>query len=378
MLQAVLTPELKTLRAAFMSKGFDLRLVGGVVRDLLRGSTPKDIDLCTDADPDEQIAVYKAGGYSYHETGIQHGTITVVLAGEPYEITSLRTETDHDGRHATVSYTRDWLGDLGRRDLTINAMALTFDGDLIDPFGGVADLSNNVVRFVGSPDDRMNEDYLRILRWLRFHGRMAPTAPLDPETVEAARRCADGLRGISRERVWMEMSKIIAGDGAVGLIDSIYDLGLADPIGLSPGNVDVLEEARGRTRNPVSLMCVLVNSDVVTLAADWKWSSEERDLALFLNKFLPTPNIDSDDFMWMLAHEGHRRDWVVELARLVYPNIADHLATVEIPVFPVRGSDLLCAGMEPGQKMGVALKQMKKAWAESNYTLDRDALMSAL
>ncbi len=386
MLNAILTVSLSKLRAGFVAGGFDLRFVGGCVRDVLRGDTPKDTDLCTDATPDEQIAIYEAMGVAYYLTGLQHGTITVKLEdGEIYEITSLRTETDHDGRHATVSYTRDWLADLGRRDLTFNAMALTFDGDLIDPFNGAEDLKNNVVRFVGSPDERMQEDYLRILRWLRFHGRMAPHAPLDPETVEAAIRNAKGLMGISRERVWMEVSKIIVGEGAPALIDSMYDMEIAGNIGLPLGNVDGLfnlhMQPRAATTNPVTMIAGLLKNTEETavdyvqmakIAADWKWSAAERDLGLFLAKAYPCDG----DYMRLLAHDGFPREWVSELARLHGSRVmGEQLLTDPVPVFPVKGQDLLDAGHAPGREMGLALKTMRDRWTESRYALTKEDLI---
>jgi tRNA nucleotidyltransferase/poly(A) polymerase len=378
-LSTIITPELKALREAFVARGFDLRLVGGVVRDMVRGVQPKDIDLCTDADPIEQVSIYKNAGFFYFETGIAHGTISVRAGSEIYEITSLRTESNHDGRHATVAYTRDWLEDLSRRDLTFNAMALTFDGQLIDPFNGVQDLKNKVVRFVGNPDDRMREDYLRILRWLRFHGRIAPTAPLDAETVEAAQRQAEGLRGISRERVWMEMSKIISGEGAVGLIDSIYDLGLAGPIGLpipGSGSLDDLRTTIDCTRNPVSLMFALLGGEhMAKLASDWKWSADERNLALFLNKWTFSVSLD-EDFLRLMAYHDAPRAWVVELSRIISgPATAERLETVEVPVFPVKGQDLLDMGMKPGPEVGLTLKGMKVRWMESDYKMDKAALL---
>ena len=183
MFHKYITEELKTLRAAFQACGFDIRLVGGAVRDIVAGEDPKDLDFCTDANPTEQLEIYTANGYKYVETGLQHGTITVVIDHVGYEITSLRTETDHEGRHATVAYTRDWMDDLSRRDFTFNAMAMTFDGVLIDPFGGQEDLRNQIVRFVGNANDRVKEDYLRILRWFRFQARFSKQGKIDPALV---------------------------------------------------------------------------------------------------------------------------------------------------------------------------------------------------
>lgn len=383
-LTAIFTPELITLRAAFVARGFDIRLVGGAVRDLLRGVEPKDLDFCTDANPDEQMEIYTAAGFAFHETGLQHGTLTVIVGGEPYEITSLRTETDHDGRHAVVSYTRDWMGDLARRDLTFNAMALTFDGTLIDPFDGAGDLAKNIVRFVGNADDRMEEDYLRILRWLRFHGRIASGQSLDAETAIAANRQAPGLAKISRERVWMEVSKIVVGNGAVGLIDSMFDLGIAGFIGLpmvqpfKDVSVYTLDDARmGGTTNPVTAMVAVLGRDldaVTKIAADWKWSAAERDFGIWLCK----ASVGfTGNYMKFMAHDGVSREWVSELARLNGGRtVAAQILEADVPVFPVTGQDLVDAGMKPGKDVGVRMRFMRDAWTQSRWTMDKDALMS--
>ncbi len=385
-LNSVITPNLRNLREnGFVARGFDLQFVGGFVRDIVRGIEFKDIDFRTDANPDEQIAIYKALGIAYYETGLAHGTVSVLLDGETYEITSLRTESDHDGRHATVDYTRDWMADLGRRDLTFNAMALTFDGELIDPFNGKDDLEKGIVRFVGNPDDRMREDYLRILRWLRFQGRIAPTSPLDKETVEAAKRQAHGLLGISRERVWMEVQKIIAGKAGEDLIQTIYDLGIAPHIDLPQGCVRRLCAARLFTRNPVTLMVALLNGDTVgsfpPMAERWKWSAEERDLADFLAGYMLKPDYESwqctDNYARLLAHDRKPEEWVYELARL-RGNVqaVEFMDSWIVPVFPVKGQDLLAVGMKPGPAVGQRLVRMKDAWTESRYTLSKEQLIA--
>ena len=380
-LNAVITPELRALRDAFVAQGFDVRLVGGVVRDLLRGVEPKDIDLCTDATPDEQITVYKAAGVSYHETGLQHGTITVVLNGEPYEITSLRTETDHDGRHAVVAYTKDWMDDLGRRDLTINAMALTFDGDLIDPFGGADDLKNSTVRFVGNADDRIREDYLRILRWLRFHGRINPTGSLDHDTYDAVARNAEGISKISRERIWMEMSKIVVGNNVFDLVAALFDTGLAVHMDLSSEyiyDMFALEEVVNEgVTNPVTAMVALLNTNdriVADIAAKWKWSADERDFGIWLAK---TAFQFDGSYKFLVSHDEAPLEWVVELARFIHgKDTAEKVAAATYAVFPVKGQDLLDAGMKPGKEVGQVLKLLRKTWAVNDYTMTKEELVA--
>lgn len=389
-LTTVITPELQSLRDAFVARGFDLRLVGGVVRDLMRGVSPKDIDLCTDATPDEQIEIYEANGFSFHETGLQHGTVTVMLNGGPdadgvirfqtaYEITSLRTETDHDGRHAVVAYTKDWLADLGRRDLTFNAMALTFDGVLIDPFNGADDLANNVVRFVGEADARIQEDYLRILRWFRFHARIANNGHMDEATKDSVRRNGPGLTGISRERVWMEMSKIVIGNVGAEMVMAMFDTGIHQFMDLPTGNPWAIENAVkfGKTKNPVTAMVAMVNGDVgaiTKLAADWKWSADERDFGIWLAK---AAQANTGDYRRMISHDEVSVGWASELARMKGSAVfADQLLGDTHPVFPVKGQDLLDAGMKPGKEVGQVLKLLREAWAVNDYTMTKEELVA--
>ena len=388
-LSFAITPQLRSLRDAFVRRGFDLRLVGGAVRDLVRGVEPKDIDLCTDADPIDQMAIYKSVGVPFYETGLAHGTLSVRLGNMVYEITSLRTESNHDGRHATVSYTRDWLADLSRRDLTFNAMALTFDGEIIDPFGGRQDLADGVVRFVGDPDARMQEDYLRILRWLRFQGRIAPNKPLDPETVEAALRNAHGLRGISRERVWMEVSKIISGTGGASLIDSMYDLEIAPAIDLPIGHVERVAVSSRFTTNPVTLMVALLHERTdgkdhwPDMGVRWKWSADESRLARFLVsqgglcEGEPSFNNAVSRAKEQIAYDRLPIDWVSELW-LMRGEVA-LVSTVkawEVPAFPVTGDDLTAAGVKPGPEMGQILKRLRAEWRDSGYTATKTNLMA--
>lgn len=353
----------------------EIRFVGGCVRDSLLGLPAKDIDLCTDATPDEQIAIYKAEGITYYETGLKHGTLTVSFGdGETYEITSLRTETEHDGRHAKVAYTRDWKADLARRDLTINAMSMTFNGDLFDPFGGRHDLEAGRVRFVGDASERMREDYLRILRWLRFHARFAKGKPIDEDAEMAAVILGKGLEGISRERVWSEVSRIVTGPDGALMLREMMRLGLAYPCGLPNGSWR--EVARLEQPQAITAMVAFLGdlNRVRNLGERWKWSSDEMKLAEFLGENLPQYNAD---YHRMLAHDGVSREWVYELAKL--HDRADHipaLMTWTVPEFPVRGKDLIERGMKPGPEVGTMLSNLKLLWADGIYRPTKDELLA--
>jgi tRNA nucleotidyltransferase/poly(A) polymerase len=374
-----LSPRLHELRKRFQQQGFDLRLVGGCVRDWCHDPTgwnPSDIDLCTDATPIEQETIFEAHAIRHVATGLSHGTWTVVL-DRPYEITSLRVEHAHDGRHAEVAWTRDWLADLSRRDLTINAMAMSFDGDLIDPFGGAADLIAKRVRFVGRAADRMREDYLRILRFFRFQGRFG-SKDYDDEALAAAVDCAPGLLTISRERVWSEIAKII-GHSPMLLLD-IIDCDVARYISL-PGkthNLIATHAASHATHDPASLMARYLGDEtaVKALAVDWKWSANDRDQAMFIARNVA--QIDSLHAAKLrIAVDEAPKYWVAETLRVT--GLADAQAIIEwtVPSFPVGGGDLLALGMS-GVRIGQTLKDLKTRWGESQFRLDKTQLIESL
>jgi tRNA nucleotidyltransferase (CCA-adding enzyme) len=273
----------------------------------------------------------------------------------------------------------DIITDQNRRDLTINSMSMTFDGDLIDPYNGAADLRNKIVRFVGNPEIRIKEDALRILRFLRFHGRFSQGKPLNNEAMKAIIRNAEGLKGISRERVWMEMAKIVTGNDAKYLVRNIYDMHLAEMIGLPNGDVNRLQR---HTKNPVTLMTSMLGAEIEGLTQEWKWSAEERDLALFLSKFInkTTDFFYTDtNYKRLVAHDGFSKEWVSELA-LMHNNkvFATSVRDWEVPTFPVKGVDLIKAGIKPGPQMGEKLREMKKAWADSFYSRTKDSLMKMI
>lgn len=374
-----LTKELLLLREDFRARGFDLRLVGGVVRDTLAGFPCKDVDLCTDATPSEQVEIYGANGRRWIETGLQHGTVTVVLGGIPYEVTSLRVDVDTDGRHATVEHTRDWEKDLARRDLTINAMSMSFDGELFDPFGGREDLANGVVRFVGNPTDRIREDYLRILRWFRFQGRFGNVDNIDDATLIAINENAHGLQRISKERVWSEVRRIVQHPTGPRLIWEMCEMHMTKHINMPDyWSLNACKDAQEWTNAPEVLMAAgfdWQNHMVRDLAESWKWSKAERDHALWLS----FNAYQQRDLRRLIAVEGVSREWVSELAALEGRDDWSKNALVhwQFPPFPVDGNDLLTLGMK-GKVIGNTLHMLKEAWANSGYKATKQELMAML
>lgn len=378
---------LKDLRAAFQRHGFDIRVVGGCVRDLMLGKVPADIDLCTNATPEEQHAIYEAEKINHHPTGLQHGTWTVVLYhGEArdqiiLEVTSLRIDTDTDGRHATVTYTHDWNLDLSRRDLTINAMALTLDGELIDPFDGATDLANGRVVFVGNAEDRIREDYLRVLRWFRFSARYYTDHILDMDTLNIVADNAPGLQRISRERVWMEMAKIVSGRSGPLMVMAMAEYGITQHIDLPEGAFNTLTLAHQFTNDPVTLMAAYCSAEagmIETLATKWKWSADER----YKGKNI-CHNLMHESFTLADAKRqtvlGNDKAWGVQtlLAKCDKASAAI-LEAWDVPVLPVAGADLVAAGMKPGPNVGITHRMMRDRWIDSNYTMTKNDLLQLI
>jgi len=208
----VLTPELNVLSAMFTKHGYELRIAGGAVRDLLMDKAPADIDFATTATPDQMKTMFeKEEIRMINNQGEKHGTVTARINDkENYEVTTLRIDKVTDGRHAEVEFTTDWQLDANRRDLTINSMFLGLDGQVYDYFNGSDDLIAKKVRFVGDPVQRIQEDYLRILRYFRFYGRISTASDdHESETIEAIKTNVDGMERISGERIWMEWKKNI-------------------------------------------------------------------------------------------------------------------------------------------------------------------------
>jgi len=372
----MIKPALHDLRAGFVRHDRDLMVVGGAVRDWLLGEAPCDIDLATDATPEEQAAIYRAEKIRHFPTGLAHGTWTVKLADETVvEITSL-----HDGRYA---WTRDWAVDLRRRDLTINAMALSFDGHLLDPFGGQADLTNRIVRFVGDASTRIREDHLRILRYLRFHAKIAGDRPHAKATLDTVRATKAGLANVARERIWREFAKIIAGPYGIKTLYQIVGLGIAPVIDLPitksiPSQLSPNAEYQ-TTRDPVSLMAVYLGGKVAvkSQAEAWRWSILERQQGRFLTEVLEH-DLTLDQAQ-ALAARGTVKYWLIEGLRLHgKASDAETLASWVVPVFPVLGVDLVERGLPAGPGIGERLQALQTLWIDSGYRLTRTQLLAQL
>jgi|13_taG_2_1085334.scaffolds.fasta_scaffold00034_8 tRNA nucleotidyltransferase (CCA-adding enzyme) len=359
----IISPAIKTLDKVFKDNRHEMRIVGGAVRDIALGKSPKDIDFATDATPDEMMAILDKAGIRHKPTGLEHGTITAILDNEPFEITTLRADKETDGRHAEVEFVKSWEEDAKRRDLTYNAMSMDIDGNVYDYFGGMDDLQDKVSKFVGDAEKRITEDYLRILRYFRFQGRLSkPT--WDKDTLEAITKHAKGLSGISAERIWQEMSKVLSGQNVASVISMIEKTGVSKVIGLSTNNANSVKDKS----NPVLALAQLDNS--VDLAKRWKLSNNETELLNFLVKHKNDP-LDQKKVEDMIA-DGVNKDLISALATMQGKSVN---TDAKIPNFPLTGADLIAKGMKPGPEMGATLNKLKQQWKASNFKATKQDLL---
>jgi|TARA_B110000858_G_C17801005_1_gene475281 tRNA nucleotidyltransferase (CCA-adding enzyme) len=364
-----ITPELKKLDKMFTKAGYDLRVVGGAVRDLALGNEPKDIDLATNATPTEMQKMFDSASVKHIPSGIEHGTITAIINSEEFEITTLRTDVETDGRHAEVEFVRSWEEDALRRDLTYNAMSMDFAGTLYDYHGGMDDLQNKVSRFVGDPAARIQEDYLRILRYFRFQGRLA-NPKFETDTLQAVKDNAAGLKQVSVERVWMEMGKILSGDNVAKILAAMSKTNILKTIELPTQNINSVKDNQDALVN-------LARLGDATVGKKWKMSKVDSSTLAFLVANKDT-KVSKQSLTSMMA-DGVDRNQLSKLAMMQgKDNLQSHIQNFVVPQFPVTGNDLMKLGHTRGPGIGKTLQSMRDQWKKGNFDLSKDDLLKSV
>ena len=387
--------------AALNGEGEETRLVGGAVRDLALGEGAFDFDLATTASTDEVIRRAKAAGFKVALTGVAHGTVTIVIDGRPIETTTLRKDVETDGRRAKVAFGRDFEADAERRDFTINALSLGPDGTVHDPVGGLADLARGRVRFIGDADQRIREDYLRILRFFRFSARFA-AGGLDQEGLKAAIRARDGLARLSRERVRSELLKLLAAPRAGDVVQTMGECGFLEPIlgGLAYprrlARLIAIEADRGRGPDPVLRLVALgvaIPEDADRLRDRLRLANAEHDrmnpaaaaLIGLRGISAPPPPDDLRALLFNAGREAARDALTLAHAESRAPAsdaafaAADRfLAETPIPELPFSGGDLIARGIEAGPRVGRTLRAFEALWIEAGFPKDAETLARLL
>nr|WP_255720486.1 CCA tRNA nucleotidyltransferase [Acuticoccus kalidii] len=370
----------------------EMRVVGGAVRNTLLREPIGDIDIATVATPDRVARAAREAGFHVYETGLVHGTLTITVAGHPFEVTTLREDVATDGRRATVRFTDDWEMDAGRRDFTMNALYLDRDGSGFDYCGGYQDCLDRRVRFIGDPDQRILEDHLRILRFFRFHASYGTSAP-DPDGLAATRRNKALLANLAVERVQHELMRLMGAPGAVDVIAILADEGFLLPFlkpPLAPRSFRALarvEAAAGRQLAPVLGLTALVGFDIDRFekaARALKLSRKRRDRGLAaLNASRDMPPRSAPHVRKLLYVHGAQAfcdGLMIALADGVdiidVPRILAEARNWQKPVFPVSGNDLLRQGDTGGPELGARLRRLDAAWRDSDFALGKDALLA--
>jgi tRNA nucleotidyltransferase/poly(A) polymerase len=370
-------PDVAMLAALYAREGVEARPVGGSVRDRALSLMPKDFDFAVDALPEDVMAIADKHGMKVIPTGLKHGTVTVVVNGEGYEFTTLRTDDQTNGRHADVSFIKDFQKDAARRDFTINAMSADHTGKVHDYFGGLDDLSRGVVRYVGDPNKRMQEDYLRILRYYRFRARFGAGAD-DAGTMFAIRQNAEGLRQISVERVWKEVSQIFASTRAEEQLASMYSTAVTDAIGLpySPSKIVNFRKVRKFTADPAILLGSLFpgGETAEQFASFWRLSKAERERCKTAAYVLGTSV--KDPYYWRCKqYEGVDGSVAAVILKATGRAQAALAVSESAPVFPLQARDLIAVGREPGKELGLEIKRLENEWMGSGFSLSKERLV---
>ncbi len=377
--------------------GEEARVVGGALRNALLGRPVGEFDIATTAEPEAVIARAKAAKLKSVPTGLAHGTVMLLVEGEPFEVTTLREDIETDGRHAKVRFSRDFAADAKRRDFTMNALSMTRDATLYDYVGGLADIEARRLRFIGDPVSRIREDYLRILRFFRFAAAYAE-GPLDPEALLACLREREGLARLSRERVRGELMKLLAAPRAGEVTGEFSETGLLGALlGCAPNPrrlVNLLRFAEGGAPDPLlglAALCVNLPEDAERLRGRLRLSNPEAQrLVEAATAFASLHGLEKPPAaasLLRLIFRSGKRAACDALALMQAENsenaaawreaLASARAAPELRL-PFSGTDLLARGVPDGKAIGEALRDLQTRWIEAGFPQDKRRLAELL
>lgn len=372
-------PQMQAIFAALDGSRRRTRAVGGAVRDTLLGrAAGNDVDLATELLPEEVMARARAAGIAAHPTGIDHGTVTLVLGETLAEVTTLRRDVKTDGRRAEVAFGTDWVEDARRRDFTLNALYCAADGTLYDPLGVLEDLRAGVVRFIGAPEQRIAEDGLRVFRFFRFsasHGG----EHFEPAGLAACAAAVDRLDHLSRERIGHEMLRMLALPAIATTLETMAGLGLLDLAEAARPALRAYEALGGQ--NVATRLALIGEEKLDALQPAWRLSNQVMNEARAIAAaaaLLAEDRIGEvayrqgeaavEGLALAAARENWSRDRLAEAARM--------LAGLIVPPFPLTGADLAGLGMAQGPALGQQLRRLEQLWIDSGFTLGKAELLA--
>jgi tRNA nucleotidyltransferase/poly(A) polymerase len=393
-------PRVATLLAALARTGAETRVVGGAVRDALFGLPPHEIDLATTALPEDVLAAAREAGLKGVPTGIEHGTVTIVVAGAPFEVTTLREDVETDGRFAKVRFGGDFEQDARRRDFTVNALSLSPDGRLHDYTGGLKDLAARRIRFIGDAATRIREDYLRVLRFFRFNASHGD-GEFDREGLHESILAREHLARLSRERVRAELLKLLLARRAPQVMRAMSQAGVIEVIlGMGyPARLErfaAFEGAQGKRPDPVMRLgafSALTVEDAERLRERLRLSNDEaarlsaaaRTLTPLHGSERPPPASHLREMLFLCGARAAGDALALAFAESAAPpedaewrEAARYLDETPAPAFPIKGADLIARGVPPGRKLGETLKTLQAKWIRAGFPRDPAAVLRLL
>ncbi len=371
----------------------EIRYVGGCIRKILQNEIVDDIDLSTNLTPKDVCKALNKKNIKFYETGIEHGTITALIDKTSFEITSLRKDVSTDGRHAKVAFTNDWLEDASRRDFTINSIYADMNGNFFDPFNGKMDLENGNVKFIGNPDKRLKEDYLRILRYIRFYLNYSKTEH-DQATKKSIRQNISGVSLISRERLLQELKKLILSKNFIKIEKDEF---LKEILLLIFPQLKNLNKINNLNEFSKKIFC---NKDFVFLISfmiidgtdntdyflyKYNLSNEEKEKINFLKNMSSKDeekNFYSEKNLWKIFYK-YNKNYLIDLIdfkifksskvdkRLL--NLKNFFLDKSKPLFPIKAKDLMNKyNYKEGVELGKKLKELENFWLNNNFNLSKE------
>lgn len=386
--------EIKNIFNAISNYSTDseIRYVGGCIRKILNNEEVDDIDLATNLEPEETMAALRKNHIDFYETGLKHGTITAVINEKKFEITSLREDVNTDGRHAIVKFSKNWKDDASRRDFTINSMYADLEGNLFDPFNGLNDLREGKIKFIGDPDLRIKEDYLRILRYVRFHLTYSKNVH-NIKIKKTIKQNIIGIKNLSSERLLSELKKIILSNGILKLTKDDFSLEIILLIFPQLKKINIFKNLNNYAYENIykqdfifllSLMIVDDSNNVDYFFYKFNISNEDKKRINFL-KDIFSQKLDKKYFsknnLWKIFYLNGKEHLLDVLNFKIYNSkIADKkiiklkefFISKSKPDFPVKAKILIEEyNLKEGVELGKKLKEIENVWIKNNFNISK-------
>jgi len=370
------------------SENSEIRYVGGCVRKALNNEILDDIDLAVNLKPNECIEALNKNNIQFYETGIKHGTITAIIGNHKFEITSLRKDLNTDGRHAEVSFSKDWHEDASRRDFTINSIYADINGNLFDPFDGKEDLENGKINFIGDPEKRIKEDYLRILRYIRFFINYSKQ-PHDDKVQRLIKKNLIGISNISTERMLDEFKKIINSPQFLKLFKDSFCEEIINLIFPQFKNLKIFKKLNEFSKKKIkevdyifliSLMLLDSSDNVDYFLFKFNLSKINKKRILFLKDFY-NKKISKDTFseknLWKILYYNGKQSLIDLIYFEIFKSkkinkkfidLLDFFKDKEVPIFPIKAKNLIEKfDISEGKLLGIKLRKIEEKWINNDF-----------